>query len=95
MMVIGEAARAARRRIEVPIQAGTRRAGKTDWLETGKDAALSPDVFLVDRPPASVLDVHFHRENQFAEVILLQLPLKADVYVGHGWSRAQKDGDDL
>ena len=65
MIVIGEAARAAGRRIDVPIQNGTRLAGKTDWLEAGKDATLSPHVFLVDLPPDSVLDVHFHRENQF------------------------------
>src|SRR5260221_10135836 len=65
MIVIGEAARAAGRRIDVPIQNGSRMAGKTDWLEAGKDASLSPNVFLVDLPPESVLDVHFHRENQF------------------------------
>lgn len=65
MIVIGEAAQAAGRRIDVPIQNGTRLAGKTDWLDAGKDASLSPNVFLVDLPPESVLDVHFHRENQF------------------------------
>lgn len=65
MIVIGEAARAAGRRIDVPIQNGTRLAGKTDWIDTGRDESLSPNVFLVDLPPASVLDVHFHRENQF------------------------------
>jgi hypothetical protein len=65
MIVVGEAARAAGRRIDVPIQNGTRLAGKTDWLESGKDASLSPSVFLVELPPGSVLDTHFHRENQF------------------------------
>jgi hypothetical protein len=65
MIVIGEAARAAGRRIDVPIQNGTRVAGKTDWIDTGRDETLSPNVFLVDLPPASVLDTHFHRENQF------------------------------
>ena len=65
MIVVGEAARAAGRRIDVPIQNGARLAGKTDWLESGKDASLSPSVFLVDLPPESVLDTHFHRENQF------------------------------
>lgn len=65
MIVIGEAARAAGRRIDVPIQNGSRMAGKTDWLEAGKDPSLSPNAFLVDLPPGSVLDTHFHRENQF------------------------------
>ena len=65
MIVIGRAARAAGRRIDVPIQNGTRLAGKTEWIDTGRDETLSPNVFLVDLPPASVLDVHFHRENQF------------------------------
>ena len=65
MIVIGEAAQAAGRRVDVPIQNGSRIAGKTDWLEMGKDASLSPSVFLVDLPPGSVLDTHFHRENQF------------------------------
>ena len=64
MVIIGTAAAAAGRRIDVPIQGG-HIAGKTDWLESGKDASLSPTVFLVDLPPNSVLDVHFHRENQF------------------------------
>ncbi len=65
MIVVGEAARAAGRRIDVPIQNGTRLAGKTDWLDSGRGASLSPNVFLVELPPDSVLDVHFHRENQF------------------------------
>jgi hypothetical protein len=65
MVVVGEAARAAGRRIDVPIQNGSRLAGKTDWIDAGRDASLSPNVFLVDLPPESVLDVHFHRENQF------------------------------
>ena len=53
MIVVGEAARAAGRRIDVPIQNGTRLAGKTDWLDSGKDALLSPNVFLVDLPPGA------------------------------------------
>ena len=65
MIVVGEAARAAARRVDVPIQNGTRLAAKTDWLDSGRDASLSPNVFLVDLPPESVLDPHFHRENQF------------------------------
>ena len=60
----GTAAAAAGRHIDVPIQDG-RIAGKTDWLEGGKNRSLSPTVFLVDLPPSSMLDVHFHRENQF------------------------------
>jgi hypothetical protein len=65
MIVIGEAAQAAPRRVEVPIQNGTRIALKTTWLEEGRDPSLSPNVFLVDMPADSTLDVHFHRENQF------------------------------
>ena len=64
MIVIGTAAAAAGRRIDVPIQNG-RVAGRTDWLESGTDPSLSPTVVLVNLPPASVLDTHFHRENQF------------------------------
>lgn len=64
MMVTGSAAAASGRRVDVPIQDG-RIAGKTDWLEAGRDPTLSPTAFLVELPPDSVLDTHFHRENQF------------------------------
>jgi len=65
MIVIGRAAEAAGRRIDVSIENGARQAGKTDWLTHGRDPALSPTVFLAELPPGSTLDVHFHRENQF------------------------------
>lgn len=64
MIVVGSAAAAIGRRIEVPVEDG-RIAGKTDWLEAGKDPELSPTAFLVDLPPDSVLGTHFHRENQY------------------------------
>jgi hypothetical protein len=65
MILIGRAADTRGRRIDVPIENGARLAGKTDWLVHGRDAELSPNVFLAELPPGSVLDTHFHRENQF------------------------------
>lgn len=65
MILIGRAADTAGRRIGVPIENGARIAGKTDWLVHGQDADLSPNVFLAELPPGSVLGTHFHRENQF------------------------------
>jgi hypothetical protein len=64
MIVIGTAAAAAGKRIEVPIE-NDRIAGKTDWLACGQDPELSPTVFLAELPPQSALGTHFHRENQF------------------------------
>jgi hypothetical protein len=48
-------------------------------------------IFLsADEPP-----LRLQARDDGAEVVLLQLPVKADAYVGHGWSHAQKDADDL
>ncbi|HVF64220.1 MAG TPA: hypothetical protein VNE58_09520 [Casimicrobiaceae bacterium] len=65
MLVIESAADAAGKRIDVPIQNGTRLAGRTDWLENGHRSGAVADGVPLDLPPNSVLDTHFHRENQF------------------------------
>jgi hypothetical protein len=41
---------------------------RSEWMESGRDGALSPTVFLVEQPPRSVLDPHFHAQNQFQVV---------------------------
>jgi hypothetical protein len=41
---------------------------RSEWMESGRDGALSPTVFLVEQPPHSVLDPHFHTQNQFQVV---------------------------
>lgn len=38
---------------------------KGEWMATGEDPGLSPTVFLVEQPPHSTLEPHFHRQNQF------------------------------
>lgn len=38
---------------------------KSDWMESGDDPALSPTVFLIEQPPDTVAQVHFHRQNQY------------------------------
>ena len=38
---------------------------KGEWMATGEDSELSPTVFLVEQPPHSTLEPHFHRQNQF------------------------------
>ena len=40
---------------------------RSEWMESGRDS-LSPTVFLVEQPPHSVLDPHFHAQNQFQVV---------------------------
>lgn len=41
---------------------------RSEWMESGRDCAMSPTVFLVEQPPYSVLDPHFHAQNQFQVV---------------------------
>jgi len=41
---------------------------RSEWMESGRDGALSPTVFLVEQPPHSVLAPHFHGQNQFQVV---------------------------
>ena len=38
---------------------------RSEWMDSGRDPALSPTVFLVEQPPHSVLHPHFHTQNQF------------------------------
>ena len=38
---------------------------RSEWMEGGRDPALSPTIFLVEQPPHSVLHPHFHTQNQF------------------------------
>lgn len=38
---------------------------RSDWMNTGQDETLSPNMFLVEQPPNAVLRPHFHRQNQF------------------------------
>ena len=38
---------------------------KSEWMECGTDASLSPTVFLAEQPPDCELLPHFHRQNQF------------------------------
>jgi hypothetical protein len=38
---------------------------RSDWMNTGQDQTLSPNMFLVEQPPNAVLRPHYHRQNQF------------------------------
>jgi len=38
---------------------------RSEWMDGGRDPALSPTIFLVEQPPHSVLHPHFHTQNQF------------------------------
>ena len=38
---------------------------RSEWMQGGRGADLSPTVFLVEQPPNSVLAPHFHMQNQF------------------------------
>lgn len=38
---------------------------RSEWMDSGRDPTLAPTVFLVEQPPASVLQPHFHTLNQF------------------------------
>jgi len=38
---------------------------RSDWMNTGQDETLSPNMFLVEQPPHAVLRPHYHRQNQF------------------------------
>jgi hypothetical protein len=41
---------------------------RSEWMEGGQDPRLSPTVFLVEQPPHSILNPHFHTQNQFQVV---------------------------
>jgi hypothetical protein len=38
---------------------------KSEWMESGEAPGLAPTVFLVEQPPDTELQTHFHRQNQF------------------------------
>lgn len=38
---------------------------KSDWMDSGRDPAFSPTVFLVEQAPHVSLRTHFHRQDQF------------------------------
>lgn len=38
---------------------------KAEWMDSGADPELSPTIFLVEQPPNSTVEPHFHRQNQF------------------------------
>ncbi|VTU45853.1 hypothetical protein [Variovorax sp. PBL-E5] len=42
---------------------------RSEWIEGGDDASLSPTVFLVEQPAGAVLAPHFHMQNQFQIVM--------------------------
>ena len=61
-------------------------------IDRARRRVLGPlDMIFVsaDEPP-----FRLQAQDDGAEVILLQLPLKAEAYVGHGWSHSQKDAED-
>jgi len=42
---------------------------RSEWMEGGDDASLSPTVFLVEQPAGAVLAPHFHMQNQYQVVV--------------------------
>jgi len=38
---------------------------RSDWMNSGQDETLSPNMFLVEQPAHAVLRPHFHRQNQY------------------------------
>ena len=67
MIVLGSAKRAEETRHCRTLATGFS-FHRSEWLESGRDGAMSPTVFLVEQPPHSVLDPHFHAQNQFQVV---------------------------
>lgn len=63
MIVIGTASHAEKRRRKIDVDGIEFYKG--EWLETDQDPMLSPTMFLVEQPPNTVLDTHYHGENQF------------------------------
>ncbi len=63
MIVFGSASLAEKRRRQVVVDGSV--FHKSEWLESGQDPTLSPTVFLVEQPPDTKLQGHFHGENQF------------------------------
>ena len=68
MIVIGSAKRAQETRHWRTLPNGFS-FHRSEWMESGRDGAMSPTVFLVEQPPHSVLAPHFHTQNQFQVVM--------------------------
>jgi hypothetical protein len=64
MKLTGRASHAESTRHERSLPNGFR-FHRSEWMEGGRDARLSPTVFLVEQPPGSELQPHFHEQNQF------------------------------
>lgn len=62
MMHTGRRALGALRRRPVTKEAGF---FKGEWMSSPGTTGVSPTVFLAEQPPHSIVEPHFHRENQF------------------------------
>ena len=67
MIALGSAARAQETRHLRTLDNGFS-FHRSEWMDCGRDGAMSPTVFLVEQPPHSVLAPHFHGQNQFQVV---------------------------
>jgi hypothetical protein len=63
MVSFGESSLGAARRRPLNICGGT--FHKAEWMESGQAPGLAPTVFLVEQPPNTTLEPHFHTRNQF------------------------------
>lgn len=68
MILIGSSARARATRHARTLANGFS-FHRSEWMEGGDDASLSPTVFLVEQPAGTVLAPHFHMQNQYQVVI--------------------------
>ena len=65
MITFGLRKAAKERRRRVFAQADDFWVEKSEWMDCGQDAVVSPSVFLIEQEPGSVLKTHYHRQNQF------------------------------
>jgi len=63
MISFGESSLGAARRR--PLNIGAAVYHKAEWMESGQAPGLAPTVFLVEQPPNTTLEPHFHTRNQF------------------------------
>ncbi|PNG48780.1 MULTISPECIES: hypothetical protein [unclassified Variovorax] len=54
-----------RRQLAITQETGDLPYHKSEWMESGADPTLSPTIFLIEQPPNTVVEPHFHRQNQF------------------------------
>ncbi len=104
MVIFGTRQRAAERRRQSPgILSVEPYFYKSEWMETGEDTRLAPNVFLVEQPPTGELPVHFHTQNQFQVFIeghghVGKTPVQAvmvhyaGAYTAYGPLRSPPDG---